>query len=114
MATVLESFNFVQFKTVMNIADIDEATYALILRGVFARLETQFEIVLDDLTEISADFVFAIYRHAKFIFDTYKNNLDTIKSTSDASGNRTTFDAKAPQDVISTYKMYSPVPPALL
>ena len=114
MATVIEQFSFIQFKTVMNIADIDEPTYALILRAVFANLEVQHEIVVDDLLEITSDLVFAIYRHSKFLFDTYKNNIDTIKSTSDSSGNKTTFEAKTPKDVIATYKMYSPRLPAIL
>lgn len=110
----MEAFNFIQFKTVMNISDIDEATYALILKAVFANLEVQHEIVLDDLTEITSDLVFAIYRHAKYTFDVYKNNIDTLKSTSDASGNKTQYAAEAPTEVLSTYKMYSPVLPAIL
>lgn len=108
MATILEQFNFTQFKAVMNIADIDEQTYALILRAVFSNLELRHEIVFDDLTEVKSDLVFAIYRHAKFIFDTYKHNIDTIKNTSDSSGNKTTFNSEAPADVVSTYKMHSP------
>jgi len=112
--SALESFNFIQFKTVMGISDIDEPTYALILRAVFDNLETQHEIIIDDLTSITSDLVFSIYRHAKFIFDVHKNNLDTIKSTSDSSGNRTTFDAETPRDIAAVYKMYSPRPPAYL
>ena len=112
--TALESFNFIQFKAIMGISDIDEPTYALILRAVFDNLETEHEILVDDLESITSDLVFAVYRHAKFIFEVHKSNLDTIKSTSDSSGNRTTFEVKTPADVIATYKMYSARPPAYL
>jgi len=110
----LEQFNYIQFKTVMNVSDVDEATYGLILRAIFANLEVQHTIIIDELQEVTSDFVYAVYRHAKFIFDTYKGNLDTIKSTSDSSGNRTTYEVKIPMDIRAVYKMHSPEPAAYL
>jgi len=112
--TNLELFNFIQFKTVMNISDVDEATYALILKAIFDDLEVQHSIIIDTLPSISSNLVFAIFRHAKFIFEVYKNNLDTIEGTSDSSGNKTTFKMDTPKDIVSTYRMYSPEPPAYL
>lgn len=112
--SALEQFNFIQFKAVMNIADIDEPTYALILRAVFANLKIQYLIDVETLTSISDDMVYAIYRHSAFLFDIYKNNLDTIKSVSDTSGNRTSYQIDTPVAVISIYKMYAEIPPAYL
>ena len=106
--TALESFNFTQFKTVMGVSNIDEATYGLILRAIFARLKTVHSIDLNVVTDISEELVYAIYRHAKFIFEVHKGNLDVIKSTADSSGNRTKFDVETPSAVTGIYKMYSP------
>jgi len=112
--TALSQFSFVQFKTTMSVSDIDEPTFALILRSIFANLLVQYDIDIDTVTEMTYDFSFAIFRHAKFIFEVQKQNLDVIQKTSDASGNRTTFKVQTPKDVISVYKMYSPILPALL
>jgi len=112
--TALSQFNFIQFKTVMDIADIDEATYGIILRSIFGSLLKIHRIDVDILEEMTYDFIYAIYRHAKFIFDTQKNKLDTIKQMTDISGNKTTFEVETPLDIISVYKMYSPVAPAFL
>lgn len=110
----LSQFNFIQFKTVMNIADIDEPSYAIILKAVFDNLLTQYEIDIDTLEVLTYDLVFAIFRHAKFIFEVHHKNLDVIEKTSDASGNKTTFKITVPKEVMATYKMYSPVAPAIL
>ena len=112
--TALAQFSLIQFKTVMKIADIDEATYSMILRAIFDNLNTQYDIDVDNLTEITFDFTLAVYRHAKFLFELLDKNLDVIDKTSDTSGNKTTFNAQPPKEVCSVYKMYSPVAPALL
>jgi len=112
--TALEQFSFAQFKAVMGVTEIDEPTYALILRAIFDNLLIQFDIDIDAATEITFDFTYAIYRHAKFIFEVQKQNLDVIEKTSDPSGNRTTFKVQIPIELIAVYKMYSPIEPALL
>jgi len=112
--TPLELFGFTQFKTVMNVSDIDEPTYALILKGIFAYLMMVHEIDVDNLTEITDDFIYAIYRHATYMHYIQATNAMNTQTASDASGNRVVFDVKPPKDIISVYKMYSPVPPALL
>ena len=113
-STALSQFSFTQFKTVMDIADIDEPTYALILRAIFDTIDTQHEIVIDDLGVITNDLIYAIYRHAKFVFEVQKNKLDIISKTADSSGNRTTFIVEVPTEVRSVYRMYSPSGPAFL
>ena len=112
--TGLEHFSFSQFKAVMSVSDIDEPTYALILRAIFAQLQVQYEISIEASTSITSDMVFAIYRHAKFLFEVHNGNLDVLESVSDSSGNKTKYKVKVPIDIASTYKMYSPVAPALL
>lgn len=114
MATPLSQFNFIQFKLVMSVADIDETLYAFLLRNVFAMLNTQYSIDVDALTEIEDDLVFAIYRHVRFLYEVEKNNLDTIDKVSDPSGNKTTFKAMLPIEVRAAYKMYSTNLPAFL
>ena len=113
-STALSQFSFTQFKTVMDVADIDEPTFALILRAIFDTLNTQHEIVIDELEEITNDLIYAIYKHAKFVFEVQKNKLDIISKTADASGNRTTFKVEIPTEVRSIYRMYSPSGPAFL
>lgn len=114
--TALSQFSFVQFKAVMGIADIDEPTYSLILKSIFDILNTQYDIDINASTALTLthDMVYAIYRHAKFIFEMQSKNLDVVDTVADASGNRTSFKVKVPTDVLSTYKMYSPILPALL
>jgi len=112
--TALSQFSFIQFKTTMGIADVDEPSYALILKSIFDTLLTQFSIDIDSVTEITYDFTFAIYRHAKFIHEVSKKNLDVINKVADSSGNRTEYKNVIPKEIISTYKMYSPIPPASL
>ncbi len=112
--TALSQFNFIQFKAVMDVADIDDTTYVVILRSIFAYLLKAHRIDIDNLDELTYDLIYAVYRHAKFIFETQKNKLDTISQMTDASGNKTTFEVETPSDVISVYKMYSAVPPAFL
>jgi hypothetical protein len=110
----LEHFSFTQFKVVMAIADIDEATYALILRAIFDQLLIQYEIDLSKATSISFDLTFAIYKHAKHLFEVHKNNLSVLDSVADSAGNRTSYKISIPTEVMSTYKMYSPVPLAII
>ena len=112
--TALSQFNFVHFKNSMGISDMDETAFVLIIRAIFDNLLTQYEIDIDTLNSITYDFTLAVYRHAKFLHEVQKQNLDVIAKTSDASGNRTTFKVEVPKDISATYKMYSPVAPALL
>jgi len=110
-----EQFSFSQFKIVMNIAEVDEPTYALLLRAVFKHTFKFYSIDLDDEdAEFPAELVFNIYRHAKYLFDTNKGNLDTVSSVSDSSGNRTSFKGSLPKEITMVYKAYSPEPPAYL
>jgi len=114
MDSTLEQFSFTHFKQVMAVADIDEPTYALILRSVFAHLRTFHNLDIDTRTAIEFDLMYAIYRHAKYIFETYKNNTDIINSVNDPAGNKTTFNRKIPKEISGVYKAYSPEPPAYL
>ena len=108
------AFNFFNFKTLMKVADIDEATYGFIIRSIFLELKDDYGIDIDTLTDVPFDLQLAVFTHAKFIYTVTTDNLHTIKSVSDAAGGRTTYNVELPKEIGWTYKRYSDIPPASL
>lgn len=169
-------FSFINFKNAFEVNDIDEATYSLILRNIFAYLRrvhgidvadeveyvttgatTTTEIIVDidtaigvgmmleagteyreivavindelvgtttitlnsalssiptsvviNKTIVDFDLQFAIYTHAKYLFESYRKNAYILDSVTDANGNKATYKPKPPTMVEYTYMEYSP------
>ena len=70
--------------------------------------------VLVLLTVIPFDLQYAIFQHAKFIYEGQKKLTSIIDSVTDASGNKATYKAKLPVTITSTYLEYSPTVVAFL
>lgn len=179
---VNQFFNFVAFKSAMEVADIDEAVYSAILRHVIsyikkvwgidvyssttiepkvasttsslvfdirtdllvgqmvssgAEVSTITAVVSDELLEtttitvspaftlvptsvdidttiVEFDLQYAIYLHAKYLFESQKKNTFILDSVTDSQGNRATYKLKPPALVSSIYLEYSPNAPALV
>lgn len=169
-------FNFSNFKSVMDVADIDEATYGFILRMVFSYIKKIYAIDLDaeetfttstgttissiivpystnllvgqvvtsgaeesvittvtndtilatttltispaftlaptsilvKLTLVPFDLQYAIYQHAKFLFESQKKNTQIVDSVTDTAGNKATYKSKPSGMVTAVYAEYSP------
>jgi len=105
------SFSFTQFKSVMNISDISEETYSMILKMVFQYVKTVHAIDIDEYEtpdDIPIDLVYAMYSHAKFKYEQQTKSVPTIDSVKNPGGGSVTYSDKFPDIITSTYRMYSP------
>lgn len=121
----MNTFTFGTFKAVMDVSDINQEAYAFILRTVFEYAKTVHLIDFDNYTgpiagtttilSIPMDLQYAVFRHAKHIYDVQKLGTDNVASIKDAGGSTTSYRApKMPSSVSSTYRMYSPTEPIIL
>jgi hypothetical protein len=60
------------------------------------------------LTVVPFDLQYAIFQHAKFIYEGQKKLTSIIDSVTDAVGNKATYKVKPPASIISAYYEYSP------
>lgn len=105
-------FNYTTFKSIMDISDISEETYAFILRSVFQYVSKVHTIdVTGPMTE---DLQYAIFMHAKYIYESQVKNTALIASAKDPSGGSVIYNTRLPAIIESTYKMYSPNDPVIL
>lgn len=58
------------------------------------------------------DLQYAIFQHAKFIFESQKKLTSVIDSVTDATGNKATYKVKPPTSILMAYAEYSPDPMA--
>lgn len=58
------------------------------------------------------DLQYAIFQHAKFIFESQKKLTSVIDSVTDATGNKATYKVKPPASILMAYAEYSPDPMA--
>lgn len=58
------------------------------------------------------DLQYAIFQHAKFIFESQKKLTSIVDSVTDATGNKATYKVKPPTSILMTYSEYSPDPMA--
>lgn len=110
------SYSFTQFKAVMDVSDISEEAYAFVLKTVFQYVNKVHAIDLseidpDDLTE---DFVYAMYIHAKYIYEHQVKNVPTVSTVKNPGGGSVSYARKLPPIINSTYRMYSPLDPITL
>lgn len=93
----------------MDVADISEGTYAFVLRSVFKYVNVVHAIDIDDtdVSEIPEDLQYAMFSHAKFIYETQMKNTAMIESVKDSSGDTVKYNTKLPSIITSTYRMYS-------
>lgn len=127
---VFSTFTFGTFKAVMGISDVSEEAYAFILRTVFAYVKkvhsidvTAFsdnEVVLAEgelptIITMPEDLQYAMFKHAKFLYEVQVKGSDLVDSVKDSGGNTTRFkDPVLPSVITSTYRMYSPIEPVYL
>ncbi len=174
----MTAFNFTVFKAVMDVADIEEVTYAFTLKVVFAYIKKSYGIDFDELinTSVSAtatstsipiaysvllkvgqevrigtsisyiasisndtllttstitlttaittpvvnaavtilrftpdiSLQYAVFQHAKYLYERQKKNAMVVDTVTDASGNRATYKDKPAKDILQTYAAYSP------
>lgn len=64
------------------------------------------------LTVVDYDLQYAIFQHAKFIYEGQKKQTSIIDSVTDANGNKASYKVVPPVSVISAYREYSDNPPA--
>lgn len=64
--------------------------------------------ILVKLTLVPFDLQYAIYQHAKFLFESQKKNTSIIDSVTDATGNKATYKSKPSTMITSVYSEYSP------
>jgi hypothetical protein len=107
-------FNFTVFKSVMEVSDIDEGTYSFVLRAVLLYIKRTFGIDLDTYTDVPLDLQYAIFQHAKYLFDYQKKSISTVGIVMDSNGNRVTHRAVPPTASIYVYKEYSVDPIAFI
>ena len=121
----MNTFTFGTFKAVMDVSDINQEAYAFILRTVFEYTKTVHLIDIDNYTgsvadattvlDIPMDLQYAVFRHAKHIYDVQTLGTDNIASVKDAAGSTTSYrEPMLPSIVTSTYRMYSPTEPIIL
>lgn len=60
------------------------------------------------------DLQYAVFQHAKFIYESQKKLTSVIDSVTDATGNKASYKARIPTTIAMTYLEYSPDSPALL
>lgn len=58
------------------------------------------------------DLQYAIFQHAKFIFESQKKLTSIIDSVTDVAGNKATYKVKPPTSILMAYAEYSPDPMA--
>jgi len=109
-----DNFNFITFKEVTGISSIDEEAYSFILRAVFDNIKALYLIDIDKMISVPNDLSFAIYSHAKVLFESVKNNVSLVESLGDSSGNRTKFSPRLPKEIITVYRIYANTPPAFV
>lgn len=56
------------------------------------------------------DLQYAIFQHAKFIYESQKKLTSVIDSVTDATGNKATYKVKPPSSILMAYAEYSPDP----
>lgn len=64
------------------------------------------------LTVVQFDLQYAIYQHAKFLFEGQKKNTQVVDSVTDTAGNKATYKAKPSKMITSVYLEYSTNPVA--
>lgn len=64
--------------------------------------------ILVKLTVVPFDLQYAIYQHAKFLFEAQKKNTSIVSAITDSAGNKVTYNTKPPGLITSTYLEYSP------
>ena len=170
----MTGFNFIVFKSVMDVSDIDETTYAFILKSVFSYTKRVFNLDFGNTISLTAetgstesvikttsvtglqvgqvvtsgteettitaidatnltvtvstaftlvptsitvytqipyeDLQYAVFMHAKFLFEYQKKNAQIIDSVTDTAGNKVSYKVKPPETVLSVYLEYSPNP----
>jgi len=99
----------------MGISDISEETYAFVLRSVFKYVNTfhSIDLFADDFV-LEEDLQYAMYIHAKYIYENQIKNTAVVTNAKDSAGNTVAYNPKLPSIVHSTYKAYSPIEPAIL
>lgn len=109
-------FTYTGFKSIMDVPDITEETYAFVLRTVFKYVNTVHSIDIDntDSSDISEDLQYAMFIHAKFIYETQIKNASVVSSAKDSAGNSVTYKTELPSIITSTYRMYSPLDPVVI
>ena len=126
----VNTFTFGTFKEVMDISDISEETYAFILRAVFKYVLKVHSIDLEEFVDnevvlavgeeptfipIPEDLQYAVFKHAKYLYEIQVKGVEIIDSVKDSGGNTSRFrEAKLPALITSTYRMYSPIEPIIL
>jgi hypothetical protein len=172
------TFRFTVFKGVMAINDIDEPTYAFILRSIFDYIKSFYGLALDSTIELTSleattttavlpldtnivagqtitsgneesritsvsngtystityypaftlaptlvsintiiltyDLQYAIFKHAKFIFENQKRLTNTIDSVSDNNGNKVSYKVQPTKDITNVYLAYAKSPIAFI
>ena len=109
-----DTFNFIDFRESMGIQEISEAAYGVILRSIATYLNNIYGIEIDADYKVPYDLKYAIYRHAKYLYETQNLNSDVVQTAAESGGNRAIFSPKLPSDIIMTYKFYSPNPTVVL
>jgi len=109
-------FSYTNFKAVMDISDIAESTYAFVMRTVFQYVLKVHVIDIDNIDpeDITEDLQYAMYLHAKYIYETQVRNTPVVESSKDSGGNTVKYNTKMPSIITSTYRMYSPSEPVLI
>ena len=109
-------FTYTNFKSVMDISDISEGSYAFVMRTVFQYVLKVHRIDVDDPTadDLTEDLQYAMFMHAKFIYETQVKNTAVVSASKDSAGNTVTYATKMPKIIESTYRMYSPIEPVIL
>lgn len=126
----ISTFTFGTFKSVMGVSDVSEEAYAFILRTVFKYALKVHSIDLDEFVdnevvlgvdedptfiEVPEDLQYAVFRHAKYLYEVQTKGVEIVDSVKDSGGNTSKFrEAKLPSIITSTYRMYSPIEPIIL
>jgi hypothetical protein len=89
---------------IVEIASITDGT-SIVLAEPFTSVPTSVTVYT---TLVPFDLQYAIYVHAKFLFESQKKNTSILDSVSDASGSKATYRTQPPAICIYTYTEYSP------
>jgi len=122
----MNTFTFGTFKAVMDVSDVNQEAYSFILRTIFQYMLKVHSIDIDnyiDYSDITSttviippeDLQYAIFKHAKHLFDVQSKGTDNVDSVKDSGGNTVKYrEPKLPSMITSTYRMYSPIEPVIL